>query len=57
VTHVGATRLTPEGAKIRNPAFDVTPGSFVAAIITERGVCRAPYADSLREAVGGEPGA
>ena len=51
VTHVGTTRLTPEGAKIRNPAFDVTPNALVTAIITERGVCRAPYLDSLREAV------
>ena len=56
VTHVGTTRLTPEGAKIRNPAFDVTPNALVTAIITERGVCRAPYGDSLREAVGGAPG-
>jgi methylthioribose-1-phosphate isomerase len=56
VTHVGTTRLTPEGAKIRNPAFDVTPNALVTAIITERGVCRAPYGDSLREAVAGAPG-
>jgi len=56
VTHVGTTRLTPEGAKIRNPAFDVTPNALVTAIITERGVCRAPYGDSLREAAGGAPG-
>lgn len=48
VTHVGPTRLTPEGAKIRNPAFDVTPNRYVTAIITEKGVCRAPYHDSLR---------
>jgi methylthioribose-1-phosphate isomerase len=48
VTHVGTTRVTPEGAKIRNPAFDVTPHQFVSAIITDRGVCRAPYAESLR---------
>ena len=53
VTHVGTTRLTPEGAKIRNPAFDVTPNTLVTAIITERGVCRPPYLDSLRAAVGG----
>ena len=53
VTHVGTTRLTPEGAKIRNPAVDVTPNALVTAIITERGVCRPPYADSLRAAVDG----
>jgi methylthioribose-1-phosphate isomerase len=48
VTHVGSSRLTPEGARIRNPAFDVTPSKFVTAIITERGIARAPYGDSLR---------
>jgi methylthioribose-1-phosphate isomerase len=47
VTHVGPTRLTPDGAHIRNPAFDVTPAKFVTAIITERGVARAPFAESL----------
>jgi methylthioribose-1-phosphate isomerase len=47
VTHVGANRLTPIGAQIRNPAFDVTPAKYVTAIITERGVARAPFAESL----------
>ena len=47
VTHVGANRLTPEGAHIRNPAFDVTPAKFVTAIITERGIARAPFQESL----------
>ncbi len=47
VTHVGSSRLTPEGARIRNPAFDVTPAKYVTAIITERGIARAPYAESL----------
>jgi methylthioribose-1-phosphate isomerase len=47
VTHVGATRLTPEGARIRNPAFDVTPSQYVTAIITERGIARAPFTESL----------
>lgn len=50
VTHVGATRLTPTQAKVRNPAFDVSPARYVTAIITERGVWRAPYDASLREA-------
>jgi methylthioribose-1-phosphate isomerase len=50
VTHVGPTRLTPEAAKIRNPAFDVTPSRYVTAIITERGVWRDPYGESLRQA-------
>jgi methylthioribose-1-phosphate isomerase len=47
VTHVGAARITPEGARIRNPAFDVTPSKYVSAIITERGIARAPYDESL----------
>jgi methylthioribose-1-phosphate isomerase len=47
VTHVGANRVTPEGAQIRNPAFDVTPAQYVTAIITERGIARAPFAESL----------
>ena len=47
VTHVGSNRLTPDGAQIRNPAFDVTPAQYVTAIITERGIARAPFAESL----------
>jgi len=55
VTHVGPNRLTPEGARIRNPAFDVTPAKYVTAIITERGVARAPYHESLAALVSGQP--
>ena len=55
VTHVGSSRLTPEGAHIRNPAFDVTPAKFVTAIITERGIARPPYAESLAALVHGAP--
>ena len=47
VTHMGPARLTPEGAKVRNPAFDVTPHKYVTGIITERGIARAPYSESL----------
>jgi methylthioribose-1-phosphate isomerase len=47
VTHVGSSRLTPVGAHIRNPAFDVTPSKYVSAIITEKGIARAPYNESL----------
>jgi methylthioribose-1-phosphate isomerase len=49
VTHVGATQVTPIGAKIRNPSFDVTPAKYIAGIITERGVYRAPFEESLRQ--------
>jgi methylthioribose-1-phosphate isomerase len=47
VTHLGATRLTPEAAHVRNPAFDVTPHKYITAIITEKGIARAPYTQSL----------
>jgi len=53
VTHVGPSRLTPEGARIRNPAFDVTPARYVTAIITERGIARAPFHESLAALVNG----
>jgi len=49
VTHVGSTRLTPAGARIRNPAFDITPAKYVTAIVTERGIARPPYDSSLRD--------
>jgi methylthioribose-1-phosphate isomerase len=49
VTHHGGKQLTPHGVGIANPAFDVTPARYVTAIITERGLLRAPYQDSLRE--------
>src|SRR5438876_1546434 len=49
VTHHGGKQLTPHGVGICNPAFDVTPAKYVTAIITERGVLRAPYSESLKE--------
>src|ERR1051325_11254361 len=48
VTHVRNHQLTPEGVEVHNFAFDVTPNKFIAAIITDRGVARAPYTESLR---------
>lgn len=48
VTHHGGKQLTPHGVGICNPAFDVTPARYVTAIITERGVLRAPYSESLK---------
>ena len=48
MTHLGSAQLTPEGASVWNPAFDVTPARLVTGIITERGICRAPLADSLK---------
>ena len=49
VTHMAGKQLTPEGVSIENPAFDVTPHRYVAAIITERGIAKDPYAESLRK--------
>ena len=50
ITHIGSSRLTPEGAHIRNPAFDVTPHRYIAGIITEKGIVRPPFAEGLRRA-------
>ena len=54
VTHHGGKQLTPNGVGICNPAFDVTPAKYTTAIITERGVLRAPFAESLRDGTGGK---
>jgi methylthioribose-1-phosphate isomerase len=48
VTDIGGKRVAPEGIAVRHPAFDVTPARLVTAIITERGVLRAPYDDAIR---------
>jgi methylthioribose-1-phosphate isomerase len=48
VTHLAGQRVAPEGARVRNPAFDVTPHRYVTAIVCERGVARAPFGESLR---------
>jgi methylthioribose-1-phosphate isomerase len=53
VSHFQGKRVAADGANIRNIAFDVTPNELVTAIITERGVCRAPYVESLKAAVEG----
>src|SRR6185436_7862012 len=52
VTHVKTVRLAPEGAKVFNPAFDVTPHALIAGIITERGIARPPYLESLAALAG-----
>ena len=48
VTHIAGKQMVPDGVEIENPAFDVTPAKYVTAIITERGIARAPYEQSLR---------
>jgi methylthioribose-1-phosphate isomerase len=57
VTHVGSSQVAPTGAKIWNPGFDVTPHRFIAGIITEKGIFRAPYTESLKSAFDQEPAA
>lgn len=47
VTHMAGKQIAPDGVGVENPAFDVTPHQYVSAIITERGVARAPYKESL----------
>jgi methylthioribose-1-phosphate isomerase len=49
VTHIAGKQMVPDGVEVANPAFDVTPAKYVTAIITERGIARAPYNDSLRK--------
>lgn len=48
VTHIAGKQMVPNGVSIENPAFDVTPANYVSAIVTERGIARAPYEASLR---------
>jgi methylthioribose-1-phosphate isomerase len=44
-------KIAPAGVGARHPAFDVTPARYIAAIVTEEGICRPPYESSLAEAV------
>ena len=49
VTHFAGKLVTPEGVSVENPAFDVTPAKYVTAIVTERGIARSPYEESLKQ--------
>jgi methylthioribose-1-phosphate isomerase len=49
VTHIAGKQMVPDGVQVENPAFDVTPAKYVAAIITEKGIARSPYSESLRQ--------
>jgi methylthioribose-1-phosphate isomerase len=49
VTHFAGKQITPDGVKVENPAFDVTPAKYVTAVITERGVLKAPYEEAIRK--------
>jgi len=48
VTHIAGRQMVPDGVQVENPAFDVTPAKYINAIITERGIARAPYTESLK---------
>src|ERR1700755_2992754 len=50
VTHSNDIQMTPDGVGIENPAFDVTPAKYITAIITERGLLRAPFTESIASA-------
>jgi methylthioribose-1-phosphate isomerase len=54
VTHIREQRLAPEGVPVHNPAFDITPNDLIAAIITDKGVAREPFVESLRSLVEGK---
>lgn len=47
ITHVGSQQITPDGIRVANPAFDVTPACFISGIITECGIAYPPYLESL----------
>ena len=49
ITHIKNHQLAPDGISVHNPAFDVTPNNLIAAIITDKGVARAPYEESLKK--------
>jgi methylthioribose-1-phosphate isomerase len=54
VSHIAGKQMVPDGVSIENPAFDVTPEKYVTAIITERGIARAPFEESLSKLAGAE---
>jgi len=49
VTHIQGVPIAPEGVRAANPAFDVTPRSYITAIITEKGIIGEPYIEGLSE--------
>ena len=54
VTHIKGIAVAPDGVKVANPAFDVTPHKYVSAIITENGIAKEPYLTTLKEMVKGK---
>ncbi len=54
VTRFAGIQIAPEGIGVRNPAFDITPHRYIAAIVTEKGLVREPYTEGLLLASGQE---
>lgn len=54
VVEIHGKRTAPEGIQVRHPAFDVTPNDLISAIITDKGIARPPYTQSLRQLVTGK---
>jgi methylthioribose-1-phosphate isomerase len=52
ITHIAGKQIAPDGVGVENPAFDVTPAKYVTAIVTERGIARAPYTQALAKLAG-----
>src|SRR6185503_19005400 len=52
VTHIRDQQIAPDGINVHNPAFDVTPNHLITAIITDKGVARPPYTESLKQLFG-----
>ena len=52
LTHVYGVAVAPAGTAVANPAFDITPHRYVTAVVTERGVARPPYLESLKDLAG-----
>ena len=49
ITHIREHQLAPDGVDVHNPAFDVTPNELITAIITDKGVARPPFVESLKK--------
>ena len=49
ITYIGETQITPIGVHVLNPAFDVTPAKYIRGIVTEKGIVKPPYIESLKK--------
>jgi methylthioribose-1-phosphate isomerase len=55
VSHIFDRQIAPSGVRVANPAFDVTPNELITAIVTEKGIARAPVSRTLAKLVGAKP--